>query len=108
MIEIKTAGHDPDAWTKDREVLFTIDDEEYTIPREVPGHITLQAMEVYRNGGDGVATPWIMERMLGPEGYRALLECKAVTKTNLAAINEVLRRKVFGDPEDAMSEPGKR
>ncbi|HET9234932.1 MAG TPA: hypothetical protein VFP10_12395 [Candidatus Eisenbacteria bacterium] len=109
MIEITTTpGTDPEAWTKDREPLFSIDGTEYTIPREVPGFITLQAMEVYRGGGDGAATPWIMERMLGADGYQALLKCPAVTKKNLAAINEVLRRKVFGDPEDATSEPGKR
>jgi hypothetical protein len=107
MIEIVTTGHDPDAWTKDREPLFSIDGTEYTIPREVPGHVTLQAMEVFRTGGDGAATPWVMERMLGAAGYRALLECTAVTKTNLAAINAVLQRKVFGDPEDSKSESGK-
>jgi hypothetical protein len=48
-----------------------------------------------------------MERMLGADGYAALLACPAVTKKHLSQINEVLRRKIFGDPEDAKSEPGK-
>ena len=107
MITIVTDGHDPEAWRKDREPIFSIDGIEYTMPREVPGHIALEGMEIYRKGGDGAATPWIMEQLLGNDGYRALRDCPSLTKANLLAIIEVLRRKIFGDPEDPVSLPGK-
>lgn len=114
MSEVIKIGHaDPDAWKQDREPLFSIEDKsgevrEYTIPREVPGSFTLRAMEVYRSGGDGAATPFILEEMLGEDGYAALLAAPGLTKTNLAAVTKVIRDKVLGDPEDAASEPGKR
>lgn len=109
MIEIKPPEKD---WREEREPFFTIEDEdgdkrEYTIPVEVPASVTLQAMEHFRQGGDAVAIPWLLELMLGSDGYRALLAAPGITRTNLAAINEVVRIKVFGDPEDQTSEPGK-
>ena len=111
MIEIKHAERD--RWKEDREPLFTLEDKdgeitEYTIPREVPGHFTLAALERNRHQGEAVTTPWVLEEMLGSAGYAALLNAPGLTKANLAAVNEVIRRKVFGDPEDTTSEPGKR
>jgi hypothetical protein len=100
MIEIRTDGQGPDDWQDKREPLFSIDDREYTIPVEVPGNISLQAIEVVRQQGDTAATGWLMELMLGADGYRALRKCPAVDRAQIKRIGAIIRDKVLGDLED--------
>jgi hypothetical protein len=100
VIQIRTDGQGPDDWQDKREPLFSIDDREYTIPVEVPGNITLQALERVRQDGEGPTTAWLLELMLGDDGYRALRECSSVSRQNLAAIGAVVSAKVLGDLED--------
>jgi hypothetical protein len=100
VIQIHTDGQDPDAWQDKREPLFTIDEAEYTIPVEVPGNITLQALESLRQHGEAHTTAWLLELMLGEDGYRALRQCPSVTRANLAQIGAVVSAKVLGDLED--------
>lgn len=82
-----------------REDLFELGGTMYSIPVEVPGNVSLEAMERFRRGGDGLATPWLMEELIGSEGYKALRECKTLRKEDLVAIQEVIRLKVFGPQE---------
>lgn len=86
--------------SNDREPLFSIDGREYTIPKEVPGNLALQAIERMRVEHELAVVAWIMEQLLGKEGYRALLDCKAVTRKQLAQITEICRLKVMGDVEE--------
>jgi hypothetical protein len=87
----------------DREPLFSIDGTEYTIPVEVPPAVTLQAIERVRTEGEAAATAWIMNELLGADGWKALRECVQVNKAQLSAIMEVCRAKAYG----AMEEEGK-
>lgn len=83
-----------------REPLFSIDGTEYTIPVEVPGSMALRAMEMTRTAGEAPTTAWIMEQLLGKEGWKALRACDQVTKPQMKAIMAVCREKVFGDMEE--------
>jgi hypothetical protein len=111
MLEI--AYVEPDAWKDDREPLFSIEDKDgevtqYTIPREVPGSLALQAMQQFRDLGEIEGTAWLIEEMLGAKAVQALQDAPGLTRAGLAAIAKVIRTKVFDDPEDSTSEPGKR
>ena len=86
--------------TTEREPIFSIDGTEYTIPREVPGSLALQAMERTRTNGEVSATAWLMEEMLGADGYRALRECPTVRRDEVQAITRIIRDRVFGDLEE--------
>lgn len=107
MIEIKTAERaaSVDKWESEREPLFSIDDATYTVPVEVPPYIALQAMERTRMEGEVAASAWLLERLIGGDAYRALITCKYIQRTDILAIQEVVRKKVFGALED--SEEGK-
>jgi hypothetical protein len=96
MIEIKST----DTPSEEREPLFSIDGREYTIPKEVPGNLSLQAIERMRTESEYAVIAWIMETMLGKAGYRALLDCKAVKPSQLRAITEICRSKMMGELEE--------
>ncbi len=90
-VDPKTTGRIP---------LFYVDDTEYSIPVEVPGNLALQAVDMTAKQGEPTATAWVMEQVLGEEGYAALLKAP-MTKAEAGAIQKVIRDLVFGEPEDS-------
>ena len=96
MIEINTS----DTPSDEREPLFSIDGTAYTIPKVVPGNLSLQAIERMRTESEYAVIAWIMETMLGKQAYRALLDCKAVKPSQLRAITEICRAKMLGELEE--------
>lgn len=99
MITIKSTGQEKDAWKADREPLFTIDDVEYTVPKKVPANVGLKAVDTVARLGEADGTRWLMVLMLGEDGWKALMDCDGLEASDLQAIQEVLRAKVFGDLE---------
>lgn len=99
MITIKTTGQEKDAWKKDREDLFSIDDTTYSIPRKVPANVGLKAVDTVARLGEADGTRWLMIMMLGQEGWDALMAADGLEAEDLKAIQEVIRLKVFGDQE---------
>lgn len=55
-----------------REVLFSIDDTEYTIPVEFPPTAAMLYANVLGTGGAEYATTWAMQLALGVDGFAAL------------------------------------
>lgn len=86
--------------SEEREALFAIDGEEYTIPVEVPPAMGLEAMERTRTEGEAGATAWIMRELLGDAGWKALRACKQINKSQMSAILSICRDRVFGGMED--------
>lgn len=84
------------------EVLFTIDDVEYTVAKEVPAIIGMRALEIAADEGDAASMSWLMREVLGGKAYEALLACDAVTSSQLAQIMQVVRDKAMGDMEEAL------
>lgn len=103
MINITTTGTDPDAWKGNREPIFTIDGQEYTIPVEIPARISLMATRRLAELGEVAGGVWLMTFLLGQDGWDALEKCPDVTPADLKAIQAVIRQKTFG----AMEEEGK-
>lgn len=94
LVEISTTPI-PD----DREELFSIDGTSYYIPREIPGSLTLQAIERARKDGEVEATMWVLDQVIGPEGMAALRECPTLRREDLLAIVKIVRDRVFGPVE---------
>jgi hypothetical protein len=106
-IRIKTSGEVPRTLAQvlaecEREPFFYIDDTEYTIPVEgaVPPALALQAMEL-AGGSMGMvaAVPFILEMMLGTDGYRALRDCADITRKDFDRLSRVVSERCFGAAE---------
>jgi hypothetical protein len=82
-----------------REPIFSIDGTEYTIPREVPASVGLEAIERTAQEGEAAGSRWLMIKLLGQEGYDALRTCQGLEKSDLAAVQRIIREKVFGPEE---------
>lgn len=69
-IVVKSSGK-----KKDRVVLFTIDDEEYSVPAKPGVNVTLKFLDVMRKTGNEMfAAMGLLETMLGEEKYNELLD----------------------------------
>jgi hypothetical protein len=98
MITITTTGQAKD-WRADREALFSIDGQEFTVPRQVPTNVGLKAMRKVAELGEAAGTQWLMVFILGQDAWDALEACEDLTRGDLEAIQTVVRTKVFGDQE---------
>lgn len=75
--------------TEDRVVLFSIDDTEYTIPTRVRPNKGLQVMHVFRQQGETAGVSFMLETILGTEGYNALMNFDDLEDDDLETIIEV-------------------
>ena len=96
LIEIVT---DPFDTPPDAIPLFSIDGVTYSMPGEVSAATSLKALDLARRSGMESAVSWILEEVLGLEAYTALLNCKALKASQLAAIMEVVEKHTLGAME---------
>lgn len=59
--------------------LFYIDDREYTGPKQIPGGLALQALQVTVHQGRAAGAYFCMEEAIGKEAVDDLLNCKQLT-----------------------------
>jgi hypothetical protein len=85
-----------------RTPLFYLDDEEVTIPVDVPASFAMNAIEqMATQGSDVLATRWLMKEVLGDDGHATLLKASArMTKKEMAILQTVIRELVFGQEEE--------
>lgn len=68
-IVVKSSGK-----TRERVVLFTIDDVEYSVPKKPGANVTLKFLdEMRRTGNEMFAAMSLLETMLGKDKYQDLL-----------------------------------
>lgn len=96
MIQIKSDR----TFSQERQELFSIDGVSYTIPKEVPASLGLEAIDRTAREGEVRANRWLMIQLMGQEAYDALRTCPGVGKEDLLAIQAVCRELVFGDQEE--------
>jgi hypothetical protein len=89
-----------DAPEAERVPFFSVDGVQYTHPKEVDATLALRALDITATQGEMVANRWLMIQVIGEEGYRALLNCRGLGKSDLAKVQEVIRALVFGDTEE--------
>lgn len=72
-----------------RVTLFTIDDEEYTVPAKPSANVTLKFLdELRRTGNEMFAALSLMETMLGKERYQKFLDWDDLEDEQLSEVLE--------------------
>lgn len=74
---------------EERITLFSIDDTEYTIPSSVRPNKGLQIMHVFRQQGETAGVSFMLETILGTDGYNALMNFDDLEDEDLETIVEV-------------------
>jgi hypothetical protein len=76
--------------------LFYIDDVEYSIAARPGVNVGLKYMHVFRNQGEYAATSYLLEKLLGAEGYQALMDYDELTATQFQQICEIAAQLALG------------
>lgn len=73
----------------DRTVLFTIDDEEFSVPTKPGPNVTLKFLdELRRTGNEMFAALSLLETMLGKEKYALFLDWEEMTEEVMSDVLE--------------------
>lgn len=85
----------------DRVVLFTIDDEEFTVPAKPGANVTLKFLdELRRTGNEMFAAMSLMETMLGKEAYQKFLDWEEMEDEQLSDVLEQVVNLAMSRVED--------
>lgn len=83
-IVVKSSGK-----ARDRVVLFTIDDEEFSVPAKPGPNVTLKFLdEMRRTGNEMFAALGLLEAMLGKDKYQQLLDYEELEDELMSQILE--------------------
>jgi hypothetical protein len=91
---------------EDLVTLFYLEDEvggevAYSIPRKVAPAVVLEYVRLTREEGDVVATMRILQRLLGPDAYKAFEQSDDIDETAMAAITAAVMQHLTGGVEEA-------
>lgn len=86
LITLKTKKDRKEA----RVTLFSIDGTEYSVPLNVRPNKALQILHIIRTKGETAGTSFMLETLLGTEGYTALLEFDDLTEEQLEQIIKIV------------------
>jgi len=81
---------------EERDTLFWIDDEEYTIPKKIKPNITMKYFNDVLEKGESYAIAAAMDAVLGTDAMEALAECDAVSDEHMEQIMAVVEKKLVG------------
>ena len=81
------------------EVLFRLDGKEYEAVANPSASLMLRYLDRLRKWGPNPAISWLIEELVGAEGYEALLTSPKVTQKDFAAVSRAAVRIVMGDGE---------
>jgi hypothetical protein len=84
---------------EERVPLFYIDDAEYTVLKRPNPNVGLKFLHLFSTRGEAVATDYVLGKLLGPEGYAALLEYDDLTPEQFKHICQVAVRLAVGSME---------
>ena len=85
---------------EDREPFFTLDGEEYTIPKRIPSRIALQVLEKME-AGDSDLTQFLLDAVLGGGAYDALRDSDSVSMAELGWVFTQVNERALGELEKA-------
>jgi hypothetical protein len=110
--EIVDLGDPDEAAAPEREVVFKIGGVEHTMLKNPGPSIALSGFELAeRRGGTeqaaGFADVYIMREMLGAESYRALLDCRTMTRDQFIRISTRVMTRAMGALEDEDGSPNR-
>ena len=79
------------------EVMFRLDGKEYEAVINPPTSLMLRYLDRLRKWGPNPAISWLIEEMVGAEGYEALLTSPKTSSKDFAAVSRAAIRAVMGD-----------
>ncbi|WP_329064879.1 hypothetical protein [Amycolatopsis sp. NBC_01480] len=79
----------------DREPLFSIGDNTYTIPKKAPAAWAMKATTMAARGQELQAMEFVLRKMLGEDGYAALSECETLTTADFETIRDLIVKRVY-------------
>lgn len=82
--------------TENRVNLFSIDGTDYSMPTSIRPNQGLKIMDVMRKQGSSAGTSYMLEALLGVEGYTALLSFDDLQDDELEKIIEIAFEVVAG------------
>ena len=80
--------------------LFSIDGQDYSIPSSIRPNQAMQIMKVFRKQGDTAGVDFMLEVLLGSEGYEALLAFDDLESDDLEKIIKIAFQMVVGATEN--------
>lgn len=84
---------------EERVPLFYIDDVEYSVAKRPGVNVGLQFMHLYRTEGEQSAVDYLLGKLLGDDGYRALREYDDLTAEQFQQICEIATKLTLGAME---------
>lgn len=95
---------------EERETLFFIDDEEFTIPKKIRPNITIQYLQDTYDKGQEFALAAAMREVLGADGMEALAESDFVGEEQMRQIMDIVERKLLAQMKSTLgkSKNGRR
>lgn len=96
--EVVRLTSEPDE-VEERVPLFYIDDTEYTVVKRPGVNIGLQYLHLTRTAGQEIAVDYLLGKLLGEDGYRALREYDRLKPEQFERICEVAARLTLGAME---------
>lgn len=85
--------------TEERVPLFYIDDVEYTVLKRPHANVGLKMLDLLRTQGEPAAQAYVLSKLLGPDGYAALLDYDELEPEHYAHICKVAARLALGSLE---------
>lgn len=100
-IEVLHFKTDPDDTGEEEEYvpLFTIDDKSYDLWINPPASVGLEYLKRAADYGVEAAAVWILEEMIGEDGYAALQNYKKLEVKQLEKILAICKRHAMGDEQ---------
>lgn len=85
-----------------RVIVAYIDDEPITVPKEIPGGLTLDMLRVYQRRGTRAAAVFMVEEALGAEQVEKLSACDGMTQGDLKALMEKVGKLYQGQVDELL------
>jgi hypothetical protein len=76
--------------------LFSLDGVVYRIPVRIGKNVALAYLKVQREQGEGPALSWVLEKVLGEDGYAALCSYDELEEEHLEQLGEIVSKHVLG------------
>lgn len=82
------------------EEVFSIDGKPYYLWVNPPPNIGLDYLARVKEGGTEAAIVWLLEQMIGEDGYKALRTYKGLKRKQLSQVIQICKDYSIGDDED--------
>lgn len=81
---------------EERVVLFSLDDQEFTIPRKFPVSLGLKVIRTMRKRGTEIGMAELLEEVIGEDAYEALVNYPDITNDDIARLMQIVNDLALG------------